>query len=245
MSSEAWAPDWATPELQRAQLAEVEELLAAGNSDLTADEAGLATLRAAVARGELLLEGAGLRCELRCPAGHGQELLAAFTLPPLYPTIPLRVALTFAGQDATDMDAELLAALDAALREQATQQAAGGRALEAALEWLRANAAVEVERLRAELAPRRAAAPPRGRAAARPAEPPPEPAAPAVRKAEKFSPNWDLCTAFVKQGKCKNKNCKWRHERPVAALPKEEPTAAEPQEVSKPKGGTTGKKKKN
>merc|ERR1712228_549450 len=60
-----------------------------------------------------------------------------------------------------------------------------------------------------------------------------------ARKAEKFSPGWDLCTGFVKTGKCKNKNCKWRHEMPMAkSMPeKVEPAPAEP------KKATDGKKK--
>merc|ERR1719265_1670277 len=32
------------------------------------------------------------------------------------------------------------------------------------------------------------------------------------RLADKYTEKWDLCYAFFKHGKCKDKNCKWRHE---------------------------------
>lgn len=34
------------------------------------------------------------------------------------------------------------------------------------------------------------------------------------RLAEKYTPSWDICTAFKRSGKCKNRKCKWRHAMP-------------------------------
>lgn len=233
-SSEVWVPPWATVELHQLQLDEVDALLAEGT--LTAEEEGLATLRAATLRGELLVGGPGLRCEARM-GGAASHVMATLTLPPFYPQMPPVVSLSASGSRDRADPPELLAALERALREEALRPAEGGQALQAGVEWLQSVGPRRLEQLRARRSSAEAAA------ARAPASEEREDQA--VRKAEKFSPNWDLCTAFVKTGKCKNKDCKWRHERPEAPAPKiPEPCASKPEAPASKKPVSGAKKKR-
>jgi len=212
-SAEVWVPPWATVELQRSQLEEVEQLLTTGA--LTAEESGLAALRAAVESNSLLTDGPGIHCEVECDSA-ADRLVAVINVPTLYPSIPPNVKLHMRGSCAETETPHLVAGLQRALREEVIQETEDAHMLQAIVHWLQFVAPEKVSILQAE----RSMANKKQEAAAA--------AAPQelqkkekmdVRKAEKFSPNWDLCSSFVKTGKCKNKSCKWRHEKPVANAP--------------------------
>lgn len=224
-SSETWLPPWATLDVQRAQLEEVEELLALGAVTLAAPKEGpaaevvddgLRRMQRAVAEGRLLAEGPGLRCECKC-GGDAGHVVVFLTLPLFYPVLPLVATIPRCKPERP----EVLTALERVLREEALSSPGGaadpgteeqGRALERAAFWLQASAPGHLQRLRDEFA---ASADGGGAAAEEQAAAAVEESAATARKKEKFSPNWDLCTSFAKTGKCKNKNCKWRHERPA------------------------------
>eukprot|EP00927_Polykrikos_kofoidii_P066351 TRINITY_DN61969_c0_g1_i1.p1 TRINITY_DN61969_c0_g1~~TRINITY_DN61969_c0_g1_i1.p1 ORF type:complete len:660 (-),score=152.88 TRINITY_DN61969_c0_g1_i1:37-2016(-) len=151
---------------------------------------------------------------------------------------------------------ELILALESVLRREVLEPVEGGRALEAGSTWLRSPAAQErLEHLRKEFAvrdeererERQRAEAARVAAQADAAEEAvarsrvAEKQVAEIRKIEKFSPNWDLCSGFIKNGKCKNKNCKWRHEMPEKpAKVKEEPKE---EKNAKPASGSKASKK--
>lgn len=239
-AADTWTPSWATPELQEAQLLELDELRSAGA--ISVDQESLAELRRCVVRGVLLVDGPGVHCETT----EGRTgLTASFTVPHFYPTMPLKVVLRWRDRPEEGVP---LAALEALLRDEVLRPGEGVPTLRAAVEWLRNEAPARVEALRAERpqpqaqgATRRAAA-----AAAAEAAPPPAPTPDASlqRKAEKYSPNWDLCTAFVKHGKCKAKNCKWRHEQPVKGQKADPDAAPKAMDAADAKKDAGSKKKK-
>lgn len=225
-STEPWIPPWASVELQLQQLREVEDHLLAGT--ISVDQPGLKAFRASVNNGAMMLEGDGLACEIRVVEA---DLVAHVTLPIWYPALQPIVSLQ--SDDATEA-AEVLSSLERLLREEVLRPSEGSLCLEVLAEWLQGNAPESLRRLRQEHFEASAAAEEAAAAAAR-ARPPPK-ADPTARVAEKYTVNWDLCSGFLKTGKCKNKNCKWRHELPAPKEAKKEEPA--------PDKSTEGKKKK-
>lgn len=247
-AAEAWTPEWATPALQTATLLELDELRVAGV--MSVEEASLAELRRAAMRGKLLAEGPGVCCEV---IEKGSGLLAEFIVPLFYPVVPLGISFRWQEQPAAAASGDTrrvsLAALESMLRDEVVRPNTGVPHLRLAAEWVREQAPERIKALRAEQVAA-AAADRKRAAAAAPADPPPVPApkesASSQRKTEKFSPNWDLCSGFVKHGKCKTKNCKWRHEMPVKAEKKSEPaaTAGAPVPAAAKQAAAAGEKKK-
>jgi len=233
-SSDIWVPPWATVELQQLQLEEVEELLAA--EAMTVEAAGLRALRAAVEIGILLTEGYGLRCRAQAECAVAR-LEAVITVPLFYPSMPLLVTLRSHGAESLD----LVAKLERVLREEVMRPAEGGEALKAAIHWLQAEAPDQLKALQAEMS---AAAAKKEVTAAAASVVASEGTQADVRKGEKFSPNWDLCSSFAKIGKCKNKNCKWRHEKPESRSSMASGPSAADVESAEPKKKAPAKSKK-
>jgi len=248
-SGEAWVPPWATPELQAKQLAELERLSLEGTVQLLPDrETALSALRRAQARGELLRRDAPITCQ----APIDGTTIALIAVPPFYPTQPVtiqQVRLRAQSGQSGSMPGSALRAMERELRQEVSRLEAAGEQppLSSLVRWLATEGPGRLDGLRAEAQASRAAgssnsarADDDGRAAADRPVPPAAAAAVAAeamdpkydafkvsRNAEKYSPNWDLCAAFIKNGRCKNKNCKWRHEKP-APEPQRQPQAAAP-----------------
>ncbi|CAK0822589.1 unnamed protein product [Prorocentrum cordatum] len=229
---EVWTPPWATLEVQAAQLAELERLRAEG---LSVPSGALLELRAAQRRGELLHRQDPVMCEFTVEAGGVAQASVCFVVPAFYPGQPLAVAR---GR-AESCSAGALAAFERQVRQEAARQPEGSAALSSVVEWLQGEGAGRLQALevagQAEPAARERA--PREHAGAAPEPRAAEDGARGARVAEKFTSNWDLrdlCTAFVKHGKCKNKSCKWRHEKPVAVQPAPAPAKPEGSAAAKP-----------
>merc|ERR1719221_325207 len=214
-------------------LGELERLTDRGARTLV-DEAEeiVSMLRAAQSVNELVSQGGPVLCEVAADA-----VVIQLAVPLFYPTQPLTVVEARRARESKAAPA-VLRGMERELRRELSRlgEASEPLVLTALLRWIKEEAPQQLEALTREADAEREAA--RAAAAAKPAVVAEDvPDAREARLAEKYSPNWDLCTAFVKHGKCKNKNCKWRHEKPVVV---EKPAPAEKQ-VADPKG-PAGKK---
>jgi len=248
--AQAWAPDWATPELQASQLSELEQLIAEESLHLLEVDCGAVDdLRSAQARGEVLLREGPVLCEVPL----GDDITARLAVPPFYPTQPVTVVqiTDSASGTASRSPVGALRALEREARTEASrlEDACEAFALTALVRWLSLEAPQRWPVLAAEAraAERQACA--EAAEIARKAERASKEdrdaggEASRVRVAEKYSPSWDLCTAFVKHGKCKNKNCKWRHEKP-AEKAREETQAGAATNGAQPQAAKGSKAKK-
>jgi len=253
-SSKAWVPEGVTPEMQAPQLEELSTLCTDGVLRVLEDGAGhIAALRTAQAKHEVLARESPITCE----APIGDDAVAQIGVPPYYPTqslIIIQVRSTAQPAAPADVLRNLEKEAKQHLRELEEQHES--RPLTALTEWLSAQAVARLLELEQE---HRAAAARQetlqGQRGARGVaeeqkrkekeELDAQAAARVERNASKYSPSWDLCTAFVKNGKCKNKNCKWRHEKPDAPPPADEPTTSASAAAAAAPAAAAGKAAKN
>lgn len=223
-SSEVWVPPWATPQLQAVLLDELTRLSGRGSLTLVEGDEVLEALKAAQASSELLRRELPVLCEVAATS----EVAVQFAVPLFYPTQPLIVVEARKANERFQVAPSVLRGLERALRQELSRlgEAQEPLALTAVLRWLGEEAPqlvkaltqkADAEHVAAKEAARAAAAAAEADAAARSlvGAPADETDVKQCRVADKYSTNWDLCTGFVKTGKCKNKNCKWRHEMPV------------------------------
>ncbi|CAE8711014.1 unnamed protein product, partial [Polarella glacialis] len=163
----------------------------------------------------------------------GLNVVLEFSMPPFYPlheaSLALRDANGEEGKGGLPRDAAAIQSIQATLRGEIMHSLEGSEVVIKVLEWLTLHGEAELARCDREFAssslPYKAK---RGQAAepAAPAEPTKEERIDQARRdrlSDKYTETWDLCSAFVTHGHCKNKNCKWRHEKPEKPAPKAEP----------------------
>lgn len=241
-SAEAWAPPWATPQLQAVLLEELTRLSGRGELMLVDGSTVLEALRASQASNELLRQEAPMLIEVAVSS----DVVVRLAVPLYYPMQPLMVVEARRAKD-TKVAPAVLRGLEREVRLELSRlgEANEPLPLTALLRWMKgASGRLEAlaQQADAERQAAHAAAVAADEAARSVAEAPAAADEKVVRLSEKYSQSWDLCTAFMKHGKCKNKNCKWRHERPVFSTPAVAPAA----EASVPKSGAqkSGKSKK-
>eukprot|EP00930_Biecheleria_cincta_P083774 TRINITY_DN73281_c0_g1_i1.p1 TRINITY_DN73281_c0_g1~~TRINITY_DN73281_c0_g1_i1.p1 ORF type:complete len:961 (+),score=193.03 TRINITY_DN73281_c0_g1_i1:189-2885(+) len=226
---EGWLPDWASSALHERTLAEVELVEA-----MFPDECRLLTpdvrihLQDCVDRGVVSRQATPMRLELTQHldgAAGGIDVVLEFSLPSLYPlheaTLSLRDASEETGDGPSARVLAALASLQATMRTDVLQSLEGSEVIVKVVDWLNQHGPAELARCERgaedKVSKAKGAAP---KPAAAPEKTKEEKVAEArkERNAQKHTETWDLCAAFVQHGKCKNKNCRWRHE---AMPPKE------------------------
>eukprot|EP00931_Biecheleriopsis_adriatica_P086899 TRINITY_DN61453_c0_g1_i1.p1 TRINITY_DN61453_c0_g1~~TRINITY_DN61453_c0_g1_i1.p1 ORF type:complete len:952 (+),score=224.66 TRINITY_DN61453_c0_g1_i1:264-2858(+) len=253
---ESWVPDWASPELHERMLAELDMVEA-----MYPDEYRLLTpdvrahLQQCIDSGSVSRQPDHLRCEVVQHidgAKGGRDVVIEFSLPPYYPLHEATLSLRDLNENRegeagpTARVRAALTSLQATMRTDVLHSLEGSEVILRVLEWLTQHGPAEFVRCErgAEEQGIRAAAAVQ-QAAAAPAELTKEERiaqAKKERNAAKHSETWDLCAAFVQHGKCKNKNCQWRHEAwPDKDKPKKsdkaESEAVEKKAEAKPKAG--------
>jgi len=259
---DVWIPDWATFELHERTLDEVQIVEA-----MYADEWNLLT---PVVRAHLedCVQGKSVSAQveplclevfLHIDGGFGGvDLAVEFSLPPYYPTHAGSILLRQRSHDGVKHRA--LERLEAELRSHVSDDDEGSEVMIRALEWLHQRGPSELARIEKE-ASETSSVPAPPPASASPSKSEKIEEARRERLTSKFSSGWDLCYAFSQHGKCKNKNCEWRHEAPgkgkkepsdgaaaaaadAAATNNASPPTAAQQASSSQKAGKVGKKKR-
>lgn len=224
-SAEAWIAAVMTPELQAAKVGELSKLDEEGLICLLPDrDAALAPFHEA---GSQVVQGALVNCEVPLL----DDVVVQISVPALYPTQTVAITQVSNSSSLSASPNGLLAAAASAFErdvrlEAAKLQESGDQPLTALVHWLSVEGPGRIEVLNEEVrAARRVANPGNRGNDERLAEDPralearSSETARTDRLAQKYSSNWDLCTGFLKTGKCKNKHCQWRHEMPAPKNP--------------------------